>query len=65
MANKEWPNITLHSYNESEIELHWMKWLILDRIRVATLMSSEMPGVGSIVQPFLWEETIGFSDQKV
>ena len=37
-VNEEWPNIVLHCYTESEIELFYMKWLILDRLADARLM---------------------------
>ena len=32
--NEEWPYIALTCYNESEEELFYMKWLILDRLTI-------------------------------
>ena len=37
--NKEWPDIALPCYNENEKELFRMKWLIVDRMTRARLIT--------------------------
>ena len=39
MPNEEWTHIVLTYYNESENELFYMKWLILDRLTRARLIT--------------------------
>ena len=37
--NKEWTHKALTCFNESEKELFYMKWLIVDRLTSATLIT--------------------------
>ena len=38
-SNEEWPHIALQCYNESEVEIFYMKWLIVDKLTEVRLMS--------------------------
>ena len=72
-SNKEWPHIALPCYIESEKELFYMKSLIVDRLKTATLISEifkvgwsccEMFEAGSTEKKCLLEQTIGCKKQK-